>query len=256
YKIVIYSLIFIIVIVSIVIVWILVDGLLEKHNTSFEDVNETTQNNSISSCKDADKDSFKDDSCGGFDCNDKNAAINPNSDEICNQIDDNCDRDVDEGAGTDYYVDGDRDGYGNSSDSVKSCSPMNNSVTKKDDCNDKNATINPGVNETCNGIDDDCDGIIDECTSASQVCISGICTINNTGNNTQSLTSMNGLVSWWRLNGNANDEMGMNNGVVLGAVWNATGRFGGGYEFDGIDDYINMSHKELINRYTLQLAVG
>jgi len=31
-----------------------------------------------------------------------------------------------------------------------------------EDCNDLDATINPGVYETCNGIDDDCDGDIDD----------------------------------------------------------------------------------------------
>jgi len=32
-----------------------------------------------------------------------------------------------------------------------------------------------------------------------------------------------------------------NNGTVLGAKWNSSGKFGGGYEFDGINDYINTT---------------
>ena len=41
-----------------------------------------------------------------------------------------------------------------------------------------------------------------------------------------------GAVSWWRFEGNAQDEIGGNNGVVNGAVL-TTGKFGQAYEFKG-----------------------
>ena len=55
-----------------------------------------------------------------------------------------------------------------------------------------------------------------------------------------------GLVAYYPFNGNANDESGSgNNGVVYGAVL-AVDRFGennNSYEFDGIDDYINIGNQ-------------
>jgi len=49
------------------------------------------------------------------------------------------------------------------------------------------------------------------------------------------------LVSFWSLNGNANDELGINNGTVSGAVYGEDyGVVGGGYSFDG-GDYINIT---------------
>ena len=53
----------------------------------------------------------------------------------------------------------------------------------------------------------------------------------------------NGLVGWWGFNGNANDESGNgNNGTVNGATL-TTDRFGNpnsAYDFDGVDDFINI----------------
>ena len=53
----------------------------------------------------------------------------------------------------------------------------------------------------------------------------------------------NGLVGWWGFNGNANDESGNgNNGTVNGATL-TTDRFGNpnsAYDFDGVDDFINV----------------
>ncbi|MEI7718901.1 MAG: hypothetical protein WCI72_03450, partial [archaeon] len=38
-----------------------------------------------------------------------------------------------------------------------------------------------------------------------------------------------GYISWWRFEGNANDQNGINNGTVNGATYNASGKFGGDY---------------------------
>jgi triacylglycerol esterase/lipase EstA (alpha/beta hydrolase family) len=60
----------------------------------------------------------------------------------------------------------------------------------------------------------------------------------------------NGLVAYYPFNGNANDESGNeNNGAVSGATL-TTDRFGNddsAFEFDGSDDYIEISHDPVLN---------
>ena len=48
-------------------------------------------------CPDIDGDGYGDDACGGLDCDDDDAAINPGEAEVLNEIDDDCDLMVDEG---------------------------------------------------------------------------------------------------------------------------------------------------------------
>ena len=53
---------------------------------------------------------------GGNDCNDSNAAINPGTAEVCDNVDNNCDGNIDENAtdATVYYLDCDGDGFSSS----------------------------------------------------------------------------------------------------------------------------------------------
>ncbi|MBK9013542.1 MAG: hypothetical protein IPM82_05365 [Saprospiraceae bacterium] len=97
------------------------------------------------------------------DCDDDNAAVNPAATEVCNDIDDDCDSQIDENiVFQDYYLDGDGDTYGAGA-AVNACqSPGANYVLVNGDCNDANANVNPGEMEVCNDIDDDCDSQIDE----------------------------------------------------------------------------------------------
>jgi hypothetical protein len=50
-----------------------------------------------------------------------------------------------------------------------------------------------------------------------------------------------GAVSWWRLDGNAHDEIGENHGTISGADCSAKGKFGEACLFDGDDDYVRIS---------------
>jgi len=65
--------------------------------------------------------------------------------------------------GSYWYADLDEDGY-YGGDAVLSCEDLSLSGYSLDneDCNDNDASINPGATEVCNGIDDNCDGTIDE----------------------------------------------------------------------------------------------
>jgi hypothetical protein len=97
------------------------------------------------------------------DCDDFDALINPDAQEICNSLDDDCDFDIDDADASiigqqSYYLDNDSDTYG-AGDQIFSCSlPVNPTSYINGDCDDNNPDINPGAQEICNGgIDDDCD---------------------------------------------------------------------------------------------------
>lgn len=56
----------------------------------------------------------------------------------------------------------------------------------------------------------------------------------------ETIESIPGLVSWWKFEGNANDEMGLNNGVISGAT-STSGKYGNGYKFDGAGSMITVT---------------
>jgi len=85
------------------------------------------------------------------DCDDNDADVNPDADEACNGVDDDCDGRADEN------FDADEDGY--VSDEEPEC--VGNFDLNELDCNDFNATVNPGAEETCDGLDTNCDGAVD-----------------------------------------------------------------------------------------------
>lgn len=118
-------------------------------------------------CDDADGDGFRDEACGGTDCNDSNPDVNPRATETCgNSVDEDCDgMDLECAEGC---FDEDGDGYG--TDGSTGC-PGGDEI----DCNDNDASINPGAAEICNQIDDNCNDETDECGLEGQVCVDGSC---------------------------------------------------------------------------------
>jgi hypothetical protein len=95
------------------------------------------------------------------DCDDARALTNPGASETCNNIDDDCDGDTDDGLSfVQYFADVDGDTYGGAS-LGSFCAAPSGAVTVAGDCNDNSAAVNPGAVEVCNGIDDDCVGGID-----------------------------------------------------------------------------------------------
>jgi hypothetical protein len=76
---------------------------------------------------------------GTWDCDDGDAEVNPDAEEICDGKDDDCDGNTDD-------VDDDHDGIG----------------LCDEDCDDEDPFVYPGAAEACDGVDDDCDGQVDE----------------------------------------------------------------------------------------------
>lgn len=102
------------------------------------------------------------------DCDDVNDQISPGSKEVCDDADNDCNGQIDDGAEKrNFYQDLDGDGHGNPAVSFELCSAQPGWVPAGDDCNghsdykmDNNPNIYPGAAETCGTIDFNCDGIV------------------------------------------------------------------------------------------------
>jgi hypothetical protein len=100
-------------------------------------------------------------SSNDLDCDDAEAASYPGNTEICDELDNNCDGQVDEGVTTTFYADDDGDGYGDGGD-LEACEQPSGYASEDGDCDDASGDVNPDATELCDGVDNDCDGDADE----------------------------------------------------------------------------------------------
>ena len=101
----------------------------------------------------------------GGDCDDAFDYRYPGADELCNDLDDDCDDAVDEEPVVDpptWYFDNDLDGFGTDTITLVQCAGPEGYADVAGDCDDDLDSRYPGADEYCNGIDDDCDDLVDE----------------------------------------------------------------------------------------------
>lgn len=100
------------------------------------------------------------------DCNDNDNTIYPTAPEICDDLDNDCDRQIDDAdtdlSGNPWYADQDGDGYGTDTDIQNACTQPDGYVAYSGDCNDADPNYSPGILETdCRDPNDyNCDGSV------------------------------------------------------------------------------------------------
>lgn len=144
-----------------------VDDCPIRSNPGQEDADGDGLGDACDTCTDADHDSYGavgSTTCAGsgLDCRDSDASVHPGATEVCNDLDDDCDSEVDEGLKTRFFRDADGDGFGDPAVAIEACASSNGYVTDNTDCDDSAGGVHPGSAETCNEIDDDCDQQVDE----------------------------------------------------------------------------------------------
>ena len=111
----------------------------------------------------------------GGDCDDKDADVNPSSDEMCwDLVDNNCDTLIDDASAVDavdWYLDLDGDLYGDEgAGHDRSCDDLSEThVQDNTDCDDNEADVYPGAIEYCDSVDNDCDTEVDEDDAADVI---------------------------------------------------------------------------------------
>ena len=104
------------------------------------------------------------------DCADGDAAVHPGANEVCNDIDDDCDQLLDDAdaswdatTGVQSWADADGDTFGDPATATSTCLVPSGSVENGDDCDDTDADVNPiAIEIWYDGVDQDCDNAHDD----------------------------------------------------------------------------------------------
>ncbi len=98
----------------------------------------------------------------GTDCDDTRVDVFPAAQEACDEVDNDCDGNVDEGVGVEAWADADGDGFGDADVPLPRCASDSEGVGDATDCDDRDPDVSPAGFETCDERDEDCDGVVDE----------------------------------------------------------------------------------------------
>ncbi len=78
------------------------------------------------------------------DCDDGEPDVHPGAEELCNDRDDDCDEEIDEGLDQLWYQDQDGDGYGADHVTLTDCEQPAGYAAEGGDCDDMDAGVFPG----------------------------------------------------------------------------------------------------------------
>ncbi|MCB9763008.1 MAG: putative metal-binding motif-containing protein [Alphaproteobacteria bacterium] len=198
----------------------------------------------------------------GADCDDSDAAINPDGTEVCdpNGADEDCDglvNDADDSVSPDGYStwhpDDDGDGYGDPSVQVASCDAPGGYVDNAEDCDDTDANANPDAgcgsssdawNGTYNGTVDlavvvtNLGNLSDNCVGTATIVVDDAASYQIDGTAT---CSFQGLIATYigtqtaDIEGQFTGESSASGDVSVGTIITQTftGTFSGDADFDG-----------------------
>ena len=156
------------------------DGLdqnCDGKDQCFEDLDDDgfgSENTIVDNDLDCDNGNARSSTRGG-DCDDRpdiGANANPEEEEICDGLDNNCDGVIDELASPDaleYFLDADGDGWGTVFVRIKACGQPVGYVERAGDCDDNQQLANPEEIERCDEIDNNCVNGIDEVSAIDVV---------------------------------------------------------------------------------------